>query len=271
MKISEIENKWEIPTVCPICGTEVEINSTGEVYCPNPNCEQKVIHKVQKFVNVNKIMKIGPAIITDLIKRCKITTISQFIFFVKSAQLDAVAGEKNGAKIRKNFSALMNQPISFGKFFAGFDIEDIGERKLNKLAEAGYKVADFLDDKMPAWKSVDNWSLETYNKFCAGVVEKQADIQSMSTFFKVDGETANKAIEGVLSGKAFCFTGKCATYQRSELEKMVVDRGGTVTAVNKDLYALVTDDPTNGSSKNVKAQKLGSKVISYEDFLKMCK
>lgn len=271
MKISEIENKWEIPTVCPICGAEVEINSTGEVYCPNPNCEQKVIHKVQKFVNVNKIMEIGPAIITDLIRRCKITTISKFIFFTQSNQLDAVAGEKNGAKIRKNFNELMGQPISFGKFFAGFDIEDIGERKLNALGEAGYKVADFLNDEMPAYKDVKGWSLETYNKFCAGVVEKQHDIKSMSTFFKVDGETANKAIEGVLSGKAFCFTGKCASYQRSELEKMAIDRGGAVTAVNKNLYALVTDDPMSGSSKNEKAKKLGSKVISYEDFLKMCK
>ena len=78
--------------------------------------------------------------------------------------------------------------------------------------------------------------------------------------------------EGELSGKSFCFTGELRTLKRADAEAMVKKLGGTCkSSVTKDLSYLVTNDTTSGSSKNVKAAKLGIPIINEEEFLAMVK
>ena len=67
---------------------------------------------------------------------------------------------------------------------------------------------------------------------------------------------------------SFCFTGAMA-YKRADLEKMVVDNGGTVSSVNKTLTYLVQADPDSTSAKSEKAKKFGTAIISPEAFLEM--
>jgi DNA ligase (NAD+) len=58
--------------------------------------------------------------------------------------------------------------------------------------------------------------------------------------------------------------------KREELEQMVIDAGGTVkSSVGSGLTYLVIADPESTSTKAVKARKLGTKLISEAQFLKM--
>ena len=51
---------------------------------------------------------------------------------------------------------------------------------------------------------------------------------------------------------------------------MVQQKGGTVkSSVTKGLTYLVTNTPDSGSSKNKKAQELGTVIITEEEFLKL--
>ena len=73
-----------------------------------------------------------------------------------------------------------------------------------------------------------------------------------------------------LTGKSFCFTGELNTLKRKEAEAMVQAKGGTVkSSVTKGLTYLVTNTPDSGSSKNKKAQELGTAIITEEAFLKL--
>ena len=74
---------------------------------------------------------------------------------------------------------------------------------------------------------------------------------------------------GKFSGSSFCFTGTMQR-PRKELEALVVDNGGICRSVSKELTYLVAD-PMSMSSKAVKARRLGVKLISEADFLKMVK
>ena len=56
---------------------------------------------------------------------------------------------------------------------------------------------------------------------------------------------------------------------RKELESKVVDAGGKVRSVSKELDYLVVADPSASSTKLTKAKKLGIRVISEQDFIKM--
>jgi DNA ligase (NAD+) len=84
------------------------------------------------------------------------------------------------------------------------------------------------------------------------------------------GVKVKEKIVGTLSGKSFCFTGSMVN-KRAVLEKMVVDAGGEIkNSVGKGLSVLVIADPQNSSSsKAVSARKLGTKLISEDEFLKM--
>ena len=78
--------------------------------------------------------------------------------------------------------------------------------------------------------------------------------------------------EGKLTGKSFCFTGELVTMKRNDAEALVKKNGGSCkSSVTKDLSYLVTNDTTSGSSKNVKAAKLGIPVITEEEFLALIK
>ena len=56
--------------------------------------------------------------------------------------------------------------------------------------------------------------------------------------------------------------------KRQDAQELVKKNGGSVkTSVTKDLTYLVTNDTSSGSSKNVKAQKLGISIIDEKQFL----
>ena len=60
--------------------------------------------------------------------------------------------------------------------------------------------------------------------------------------------------------------------KRADAEQLVKKNGGSIkSSVTKDLSYLVTNDTTSGSSKNVKAAKLGIPVITEEQFLELLK
>ena len=74
----------------------------------------------------------------------------------------------------------------------------------------------------------------------------------------------------VLKGLSFCFTGELNTMKRAQAEALVKEKGGTVkSSVVKGLSYLVTNTPNSGSSKNKKAQELGTAIITEEVFLNL--
>ena len=74
----------------------------------------------------------------------------------------------------------------------------------------------------------------------------------------------------VLKGLSFCFTGELNTMKRAQAEALVKEKGGTVkSSVVKGLSYLVTNTPDSGSSKNKKAQELGTAIITEEVFLNL--
>lgn len=80
-------------------------------------------------------------------------------------------------------------------------------------------------------------------------------------------------INNKFSGKTFCITGKLTKYEnRDKLVDNIEKYGGKiVSSVTSKTNYLITNDPTSGSSKNQKAIKFGTKIITEDDFIAMCK
>ena len=78
---------------------------------------------------------------------------------------------------------------------------------------------------------------------------------------------------GGLEGKAFCITGKLLHFpNRDALVAEIEARGGkVVSGVSAKTDYLITNDKSSGSSKNQKAAKFGTRILSEEDFLALCR
>lgn len=262
------EHNWNMPTVCPVCKSDLKIDESGRLYCPNEKCSKKVEHKILKMSNSWNIKGLGPKIIEDLVGPAKITNLNDFFdnIFCHS-DLDYICG-KNADKIRKNIKSL--PVMSVQKYLSAFDIEGFSEKKIASAVAAGWNINNIV-----SLSDVKGWTEESSKEFNIKIQENFDDILKCLQFVKVEGiniSTSSSKEEKTsnLSGLSFCFTG-AMEYKRSDLEKMVVDNGGEVSSVNKNLSYLVCSDLSSNSSKAVKARNLGIKMITPDEFLNMIK
>lgn len=72
----------------------------------------------------------------------------------------------------------------------------------------------------------------------------------------------------ILEGMTVVITGTLSTLKRSEAEKLVMDNGGkAASSVSKNTSLLVLGE--NAGSKLAKAQSLGVKIVSEDEFIAM--
>ena len=260
-----------LPTSCPECGADIEVQENGQVRCINPNCKKKVLHKYINFFKTLEIDSAGDAFCSAAANEGN--TI-KFLIDKGLADPDAYvrfAGGINGNKVAASLKAKLSEHISAAKFISLFDLEGFGEKKLDKVEDVLLKILNGNDVLIKDLASKEGWAETSANDFMQAFAEVKTDIMQCIDFFDID---STAVAGGKLEGLSFCFTGKAEAIDggRKACEKLVKDNGGIVASgVSKTLSYLVTDDTESGSSKNVKAKQLGIPVISSFQFADMLK
>lgn len=274
-----ITKNLNIPTVCPCCGGDLTITESGFVECQNMSCKNKVKHMFAEFFSKLEVEGAGEGFIENLaVEKKTITEVLQ----MTNTDFYNVIMSKNGYKIHMNLHKALAKPMSLAKFVSLFDLRGFGEKKFLDLdqlepfkgvyEEPEAVLAAVTAQDLKKHHPASMVSEDVIAKFAFEFSLKREDmVNAIKTgLFKLEPEKKVEIKDGKLSGKSFCFTG-AMDYKRSDLEKMVVDNGGTVSSVKKGLTFLVQADPSSASSKSVKAKSLGIEIISPEDFLAMIK
>ncbi|MCR5607377.1 MAG: NAD-dependent DNA ligase LigA, partial [Treponema sp.] len=262
-----------LPCECSSCHTKLQNDGT-RLFCPNKSCPKKLLHQIQKWINVIDITDFGDSLVRALFDAGKISSISSLYslnaeiltpFFLNE---ESIAQDKKSLAAQKVASSInSHRNVKLSSFIAGFDIEGIGETLVEKLIEAGFDTLD----KIIAAKEEDVASISGFAEIMAHtLIQGIADNKDEMLKLVNDGTISIKAINntGILANMSFCFTGELATMKRSAAQALVKELGGSVkSSVVKGLTYLVTNDTTSGSSKNVKASKLGIPVIDEKQFL----
>ena len=267
------ESEIVIPSNCETCGTSL-INEGTRLYCPNKNCSKRVLHQLLKWVQVVDIRDLGETLINSLFEKKVIQSISDIYkltvetltpFFLNE---ESIAAEKKSLGAEKVIKSIENHKnISLEAFVAGFDIEGIGETTVEKLVAAGFNSLEkLLNASVDEIATVYGFAEIMAKTFVYGLKENAEEMKNLSSIYV----NIIKKEAGALSGKSFCFTGELVTMKRADAENLVKNAGGSCkSSVTKDLSYLVTNDTSSGSSKNVKAAKLGIPIISEKEFLQM--
>ena len=264
--------KIVIPEICEVCHSKL-VNAGTRLYCPNKNCDKRVLHQLLKWQQIIDIRDLGETLLTSMFKDGKIHSISDLYkltvedlipYFLNEQSMEA---EKKSLGAEKVFNSInSHKNVSLSQFVAGFDIEGFGETLAEKLIQAGYNTLDLLLSASVDQIAVVYGFAEIMAKT---IVEGLAENEKEMKYLVNSGIIQIKGIEnGKLTGQSFCFTGELKTMKRQDAEKLVKDNGGQAkSSVTKDLTYLVTNDKNSGSSKNQKAEKLQIKIIDEDEFL----
>lgn len=272
---------------CPACQTELIRNEgVAAYYCPNESaCPPQVRGKIEHFIQrkAMNIDSLGEGKVELLFDKNLIKDIAD-LYDLKYEQLlglekistDELTGkerkvsfkEKTVQNILDGIEKSKQQP--FSKVLFAIGIRYVGETTAEKLAQYFKSIDELI-----------NASLETLLTV-PDVGEKVA--QSVITFFgeeknkeiiqrlrnaglQFEGTGASIEVEGeTLLGKTFLYTGTFKNYSREELENKIEANGGKlVSGVSKKLNFLIVGEGA-GPSKLQKAETLGVKMISEEEF-----
>ncbi len=268
------EKIFEMPEVCPVCGAQV-VREEGEAayYCNGIECPAKLYRGIIHFASreAMDIMGLGEMIIEELINRKLISNIADIY---KLTVEDLASLKKNGKKFAKNL----------------FDaIEESKTRDLYRLINAlgirhvGVKMAKTLAKKYGTMDSLMN---ATYESLYLSEEVGKIIAQSVYDFFREEQtiDLINKLKECGLNmtaqqeegadsrfeGMTFVLTGTLEKYTRDQATEIIEKFGGKTsgTVSKKTTYVLAGEA---AGSKLKKAQDLGIKIISEEEFGKMIK
>lgn len=264
----------EFPKKCSVCKSDLVV-SPSRLYCPNKSCPKRVLHQMFKWIECADIRDLGESLVNALFSDKKITCISDIYSLDEEALTPYFLNEESRAKEKDSLGAKKvaasikaHTRLSLAQFVAGFDIEGIGESMVEKLVDGGFNSLEkLLAGTAAQFEKVYGFAEITAATLVQGLAENREEMLSL-----VEKKTISikEAGGGALAGKSFCFTGELLTMKRADAEKRVKENGGFVkSSVTKDLSYLVTNDTKSGSSKNVKAAKLGIPIIDEQAFLNL--
>ncbi|MDR2543746.1 MAG: NAD-dependent DNA ligase LigA [Treponema sp.] len=263
-KTSEIT----FPSNCSVCYTKL-IDAGTRLYCPNPQCPKKLLHRLQKWVSVLDIRELGEKLLQQLFE--KNTKYIHELYDLKADQLAVYdrMGEISAAKVIRHIQT--KRELSLAAFVAGFNFEGIAETTMEKIVQAGFDTLEKLRyATMEELSAVHGIGGITARIIAEGLKESAAEMDAVLKTSIISIAPAPSKEFLPLRGKCFCFTGELKSMKRTEAQEKIKALGAmSKNTVVKELSWLVTNDPASGSSKNKKARELGIPIISEEEFLEL--
>lgn len=152
-------------------------------------------------------------------------------------------------------------------FIAGLGIENRSRETAKLLVSAGLDTFEALADAtVERTAEIHGLGPIKAEKIKTGIMSRFAEVARL----KEAGVIPTRPKEGgPLAGLRFCFSGG-STRPWKELEQLVEGTGGDVAlSVTKGVTHLVRADPSSASTKAQKAKKLGTEIISEEEFVRL--
>ena len=178
-------------------------------------------------------------------------------------------GEKSADNIVRSIAA--SREVPFHRVLFGLGIRFVGETTAKYLADHFRS----LDAVMHATREELVEADEVGGKIADAIVDYFADPENLRIIgrlrdagLRFESEERTLASES-LAGRSFVISGKFATHSRDELKELIEMHGGrNLAAVSANVDFIVAGE-NMGPAKLKKAEKLGVKIISEEEFVAM--
>lgn len=268
-------------THCPECGTLL-VKEEGEAghYCPNADhCPTQIVGRLEHFVS-RKAMAIdtlGTERLQLLYRRGLVTNIAdlydlrreQLIGLETETELSKSSIQEKGAD--NILSAIeQSKSVPFPRVLFALGIRYVGEVGAKKLARYFKNLASLQDASVEELSQVEDIGPKTatfiYDYFQSE--EHQAILQRLAQA-GLQMMIEETVTEHQLEGLTFVVSGVFSQFSRDEIKAHIEAHGGKVSGSISGKTSYLLAGEKMGPEKAKKAEKLGVKVISEQEYLEM--
>ena len=265
-----------IGDTCPVCHAHTIRDEKADIRCSNPHCPAQIERWLINFVSRDAmdIKGFGMMYIKTLIENDYLHDPAD-IYFLYQYRDELIAKgligkEKNTDKILQAIEkSKQNAPW---RLLTGLGILNIGKsasRSLLNHFQSFDKLATANEEEIKEVDEIGDISAKLVYDFFHDDENIQL-IQKLKTANVNMTETAPTQVEGKFSGLTFVLTGTLETMGRTQASEIIQSLGGKVSgSVSKKTSYVVAGE--NAGSKLTKAESLGIKIITEQEFLQMTK
>ena len=269
------EVEFHMPTTCPECGEKtVRLEGEAAVKCINISCPAQIRRGIIHFVSRDamNIDGMGESIITLLLDNNIIKNIEDIYTFDSN---EAIKLKGMGVKkIEKLKNALEeSKKNELWRLINGLGIRFVGVKGAKLLA----KKYENLDEIMKASKE-ELMSIDEFGEIMSDSVVKffqeeknritVENLRSIGLNFESKSSNIDNKEKNIFEGMKIVLTGTLPTMKRNDAKKIIEELGGNPTSSVSKATTFVLAGEEAGSKLD-KANSLGIKVITEEEFLKI--
>ncbi len=266
---------WAVPFVmpdtCPECGSPVVRDEDGAALrCTSPECPAQRLRNIAHFASreAMDIEGLGISVCESLINNGLVASAADLYFLDAEnvARLDRM-GEKSAANL---MAAIENsKSAGLARLLCAFGIRQVGQKAAKVLAS---RFSDL--DSLMAAGTEELTAIPDIGGITAGFIREWFSLpQSQHLIGRlreagVDFTSHEEKKDERFAGKTFVLTGTLSRYTRDEATAIIESYGGKASGSvsKKTSYVLAGE---NAGSKLTKAESLGVRILSEDEFEEM--
>ncbi len=268
------EKAFNMPKKCPVCGA-VAIREVGEavIRCTGIECPAKLVRNIIHFVSKEgmDIDGLGENLVEQFIEKGLIENIADIYALTFE---DIASLKKNGTKFANNLINAIHDSKErpFYKLITALGIRHIGTKSAKTIAKHFKTIENLMNadvEEIAGLEDVGQIMAESIYQFfkqdqTIDLIEKLRDAGINMK------EEQNESEDTRFEGLTFVLTGSLENYTREEAGEIIEKFGGKVSSSVSKKTSYVLEGEEAGS-KLTKAQSLGVKIITENEFEKMIK
>lgn len=266
--------KVKFITRCPECGTPL-VRFEGEAahYCPNETaCPPQIKGKIEHFISrrAMNIDGLGPETV-DMFFRLKLIKDAADLYRLTVDDIKDLdrMGQKSAENIVNGIAA--SRSVPFERVLFALGIRFVGETVAKKIARSFKSIDEVEQASLETLMSIDEigekiaQSIVSYfgNPLNRNLVErlKEAGLQFSRSEEDLSGYTDK------LAGQSIVISGVFEHHSRDEYKEMIERNGGKNVGSISSKTSFILAGANMGPAKLEKAQKLGIRIMSENEFL----
>ena len=273
-KRNEDEYNYQFISVCPECGAMLVRDPEQAAWrCPNEDhCPPQQKGKIEHFV-ARKAMNIdglGEETIDLFFNKGLIKNIAD-LYDLKAEQILSLEGFQQKATQNILDSIEASKQVPWARVLFAIGIRYVGETTAKKLSRTFHSIEQLENATIEELTSVEDvgtqiaQSIKQYfaNENNQDILRrlKKAGIQMEQT------EAQSGQLSQVLQGNTIVISGTFSHHSRDEYKELIEQHGGKNTGSVSKNTSFILAGENMGPQKLEKAQKLGVKIISEDEFL----
>ena len=275
--------KITAPEYCPFCGSPVvkQLKDGAHLYCSNKDCKERLLQQLNYFVT-KQCMNID-GLSEKTLRKLQSAGLVKYWYDLYSLTFDqcvnAGLGDKTSLKLIDELAKSRTQ-VPAENVLMALGIPMIGKVAAQELLAEFGSIKE-IENAANSVQSVSNGEGQSIMK-----VIGDAAAQSLISYFKENKEelqyvytyltytssvSETVSASNKLEGMTILATGTLQNFTRDGIKESVIANGGKyASGVNGKLSFMIVGTAA-GSSKIDKANKLGIKMISEEEYLNLIK